>query len=148
MPYAALPGTTRRSSDVWVPAVLIALVLIPITAGSLRLVEVFGGPHQLPANPRIAASPAGDYLAVWADQNDDIRGRFIAPAGVPGAEVLIANGGGPKSNPDVAFAGSDFVVVWQRDASGTQQIRAVRVSPTGTVGGAVDVSSRPSSSRR
>lgn len=99
------------------------------------------GASQDEAIPRIAASPAGDYLAVWADQNDDIRGRFIAPAGVPGAEVLIANGGGPKSNPDVAFAGSDFVVVWQRDASGTQQIRAVRVSPTGTVGGAVDVSS-------
>jgi uncharacterized membrane protein len=34
-----------------------ALVLIP-AAGSLRLVEVFGGPHLIPANPRISASPA------------------------------------------------------------------------------------------
>jgi len=41
-----------------VPFVLVALVLVPTVAGSLRLVEVFGGPHLLPANPRISASPA------------------------------------------------------------------------------------------
>ena len=41
----------------WVPLPLIALILIPAISGSLRLVEVFGGPHLLPANPRIAASP-------------------------------------------------------------------------------------------
>jgi len=40
-----------------VPLSLVALVLFPAIAGSLRLVEVFGGPHLLPANPRIAASP-------------------------------------------------------------------------------------------
>jgi len=40
-----------------VPLPLIAVVVIPAVAGSLRLVEVFGGPHLLPANPRIAASP-------------------------------------------------------------------------------------------
>lgn len=42
----------------WVPLALIALVAIPIIAGSLRLVEVFGGPHSLPTNPRIVDSPA------------------------------------------------------------------------------------------
>ncbi|MCW2706186.1 MAG: hypothetical protein JWM22_28 [Frankiales bacterium] len=42
----------------WVPLALIALAAIPITAGTLRLVEVFGGPHNLPTNPRITASPA------------------------------------------------------------------------------------------
>ncbi len=41
----------------WVPFALVALVLVPAIAGSLRLVEVFGGPHLLPANLRIAASP-------------------------------------------------------------------------------------------
>jgi len=40
-----------------VPFALVALVLIPAIAGSLRLVEVFGGPHLMPANPRITASP-------------------------------------------------------------------------------------------
>jgi len=41
-----------------VPFALIALVLIPAIAGSLRLVELAGGPLLLPANPRMTASPA------------------------------------------------------------------------------------------
>jgi len=40
-----------------VPYPLIALVVVPAIAGSLRLVELAGGPHLLPANPRITASP-------------------------------------------------------------------------------------------
>ena len=56
VPAAARP--TRSTGWVgWVPFVLVALVLIPAISGSLRLVEVFGGPHLMPANPRIAASP-------------------------------------------------------------------------------------------
>jgi uncharacterized membrane protein len=41
----------------WVPFALVALVVVPAVTGSLRLVEVFGGPHIMPANPRITASP-------------------------------------------------------------------------------------------
>jgi uncharacterized membrane protein len=40
-----------------VPVALVALSLIPAVSGTLRLVEVFGGPHLMPENPRIAASP-------------------------------------------------------------------------------------------
>jgi len=40
-----------------VPYPLIGLVVVPAIAGSLRLVELAGGPHLLPANPRITASP-------------------------------------------------------------------------------------------
>lgn len=52
----ARPTGAGRSSG-WVPYALIALVLVPAVAGSLRLVELSGGPHLLPANPRITASP-------------------------------------------------------------------------------------------
>jgi len=41
-----------------VPFALLALVLIPAIAGSLRLVELFGGPQLLPANVRMTAFPA------------------------------------------------------------------------------------------
>jgi uncharacterized membrane protein len=34
------------------------LSAIPLIFGTLRLIEVFGGPHVMPANPRIAASPS------------------------------------------------------------------------------------------
>jgi uncharacterized membrane protein len=54
---APWPRSRDRSS--WtVPAALIALVIIPLTAGALRVLEVVGGPHLLPENPRITASPA------------------------------------------------------------------------------------------
>ncbi len=53
------PTRPARSSGRggWVPFALVALVLIPAIAGSLRLVEVLGGPHVMPTNPRITASP-------------------------------------------------------------------------------------------
>jgi hypothetical protein len=51
------PGARDKSS--WqVPLALIVLSLIPVVAGSLRLVEIAGGPQLLPTNPRIDASPA------------------------------------------------------------------------------------------
>jgi uncharacterized membrane protein len=55
----ALPTRSARSprSTGWVPFALVALVLIPAIAGSLRLVELAGGPLVIPANPRMTASP-------------------------------------------------------------------------------------------
>jgi hypothetical protein len=51
------PGVRAGSS--WrVPAALVVLSVIPVVAGSLRLLEVAGGPQLLPDNPRIDASPA------------------------------------------------------------------------------------------
>jgi uncharacterized membrane protein len=40
-----------------VPFALIALVLVPGIAGSLRLIELAGGPDPIPENPRFATSP-------------------------------------------------------------------------------------------
>ena len=51
------PGGRGRSS--WpVPVALVVLSLIPVISGSLRLLEIAGGPQLLPTNPRIDASPA------------------------------------------------------------------------------------------
>ena len=52
-------GTEDAARTSWgVPAALIILSLIPVIAGSLRVLEIAGGPHILPANPRIDAVPA------------------------------------------------------------------------------------------
>jgi uncharacterized membrane protein len=49
---------TRSNRSIgWVPYPLIAIVVVPAIAGTLRLVELAGGPHMLPVNPRITASP-------------------------------------------------------------------------------------------
>ena len=55
--HAAARSTRSTRSIGWVPYPLIALVAVPAIAGSLRLVELAGGPHLMPANPRISASP-------------------------------------------------------------------------------------------
>jgi len=60
----------------WVPFALVALVLIPAIAGSLRLVEVFGGPHLMPANPRIAASPVPVVVHIMCAVPYAVLGAF------------------------------------------------------------------------
>ena len=57
LPVVARPARSTRATT-WVPFALVALVLIPAIAGSLRLVELSGGPLLLPANLRMTASPA------------------------------------------------------------------------------------------
>ena len=54
-------GSTWR-----VPAALLVLSLVPLVAGSLRLLELFGGPQLMPSNPRIDASPAPVVVHVLA----------------------------------------------------------------------------------
>jgi uncharacterized membrane protein len=51
------PGV--RGGAGWrVPLALVILTLFPVVAGSLRLLELAGGPQLLPTNPRIDAFPA------------------------------------------------------------------------------------------
>jgi uncharacterized membrane protein len=55
--HAASRPTRSARPTGWVPFALVALVVVPAVAGSLRLVELSGGPLLLPANPRMTASP-------------------------------------------------------------------------------------------
>lgn len=56
---------SRRAAQ-WVPAGLIALALIPILAGTARLVQILGGPALIPPDGRFAASPAPVVIHVTA----------------------------------------------------------------------------------
>ena len=75
------PASQRRSGSregsSWrVPAALAALTIIPLVAGSLRLLELAGGPLLLPTNPRIDASPAPLVLHVVAAAMYAVVGAF------------------------------------------------------------------------
>ena len=73
------PGVRAGSS--WrVPLVLVLLSLIPVVAGSLRLLEIAGGPQLLPTNPRIDASPAPLVLHVVGAAIYAVLGAFQFPA--------------------------------------------------------------------
>jgi uncharacterized membrane protein len=65
-----------------VPYPLIALVLIPAIAGSLRLVELAGGPHLMPANPRITASPVPVIVHIVSAVVYAILGAFQFSTGL------------------------------------------------------------------
>jgi uncharacterized membrane protein len=51
------PPTRSVRSTRWVPFALVALVVVPAMAGSLRLVELAGGPVLIEPNARMTASP-------------------------------------------------------------------------------------------
>jgi uncharacterized membrane protein len=69
------PGARDKSS--WpVPVALVVLSLIPVVAGSLRLLEVAGGPQLLPTNFRIDASPAPLVVHVLGAALYAILGAF------------------------------------------------------------------------
>ena len=71
--------TTRTGSVRWswrVPAALLVLSTIPVVAGSLRLLEIAGGPQLLPANPRIDAVPAPVVVHIVAAAVFAILGVF------------------------------------------------------------------------
>src|SRR5918998_2081460 len=69
------PGNRDRSS--WqVPIALVVLSLIPVISGSLRLVEVAGGPQLMPTNPRIDVSPAPVVVHVLGAAVYAILGAF------------------------------------------------------------------------
>lgn len=74
-PAPRRPGP-RGTSSWLVPAALVALSLVPLTAGTLRLVDVFGGPQVLPVNPRIDASPVPVVLHVLAAAVYALGGAF------------------------------------------------------------------------
>ena len=55
---------------------MIALSVIPVIAGSLRLLEIAGGPVLLPTNPRINASPAPVVVHIVAATLFALLGAF------------------------------------------------------------------------
>ncbi|MGB7981161.1 MAG: DUF2306 domain-containing protein [Candidatus Nanopelagicales bacterium] len=70
----------RRELTWRVPVALIALTAIPLAAGTLRLLEVAGGPQVLPTNPRIEAAPTPLVLHIAAAAVFVVVGAFQFPA--------------------------------------------------------------------
>ncbi|MDQ1646349.1 MAG: hypothetical protein QOJ50_2533 [Cryptosporangiaceae bacterium] len=66
-----------RTGSAWrVPAALVILSIVPVVAGSLRLLDLAGGPPLLPANPRIDAVPAPVVVHILAAALYALVGAF------------------------------------------------------------------------
>jgi uncharacterized membrane protein len=60
----------------WVPFALIALVLLPAIFGSLRLIELVGGPELMPADPRFTSSPLPLVVHIVSALSYAVLGAF------------------------------------------------------------------------
>ncbi len=74
--HAPVRPTRSTRSTGWVPFALVAAVVVPAIAGSLRLVEMAGGPHLIPVNPRMTASPAPVVLHIVCAVSYAVLGAF------------------------------------------------------------------------
>ncbi len=77
MTVTAAPRTTRSTARTeWAPFALVALALVPAFFGSLRLVELAGGPASLPANPRLNAFPVPVVVHIVSAIGYGVLGAF------------------------------------------------------------------------
>jgi uncharacterized membrane protein len=74
--YAAARTARSTRAVGWVPFALVALVLVPALAGSLRLVELADGPQLIPANPRLTASPVPVLVHIISALTYALLGAF------------------------------------------------------------------------
>jgi uncharacterized membrane protein len=54
---AAATDTARRGGGAWIAPALLLLAVIPLAAGTARVVQLLGGPDAIPADGRFDASP-------------------------------------------------------------------------------------------
>jgi len=69
-------NTHRATSARWVPFALVALTLVPAVSGFLRLYGLAGGPHLMPTDPRIDASPVPVIVHILSVVPYAILGAF------------------------------------------------------------------------
>ncbi|MEW5740960.1 MAG: putative Ig domain-containing protein [Myxococcota bacterium] len=95
-------------------------------------------PLALPASvqprrePAVAASPAGTLLA-FRQQDDVVVVRLTDSGQVQDATPINVSGSDCAYQPDVAWDGSGWLVVWMDGRSGGEEIYGARVSVAGQV---------------
>ena len=109
------------------------------TVGNDFIIKSAAPPEGL-YTPRVYYG-GGNYLVVWEDYLDgidaDVYGVTVSPAGVVGTEVPISNNlGTNQMRPEIAFDGTNFLVVWEDNRYGTYDIWGRFVTTSGTLSGA------------
>jgi hypothetical protein len=86
-----------------------------------------------------AAAADGDgFLVVWSDWRNadrDIYGARVTGTGtvLDTAGIEICSAPGAQDCPTVEYDGTNFLVVWQDERNGEQDIYGARVTPQGTI---------------
>ena len=88
-------------------------------------------------SPRVAYDGT-NYLVVWqtfGSANTDILATRVTPSGTvldPGG-IVVSTGAGAQAEPDVAFNGTNYLVVWDDNRVVGSDIYGTRVSKAGVV---------------
>ncbi len=90
------------------------------------------------AHPAVAFDGV-HYLVVWDDQrtnlSDDIYGSRVNPSGgvLDAKGIAISTAANRQEYPSVTYGGGSYLVAWQDDRSGFEDIYGARVTPSGGV---------------
>ncbi|MES1183594.1 MAG: hypothetical protein ABUL60_07245 [Myxococcales bacterium] len=112
--------------------------------------QIVGGP-PLQSDPAVAHS-SSDYLVAWAEpqsggifsaRNASIFSARVAANGqlIDSTPLLLGTGPGRRGTPSVASDGTDFAIVWDDTANGSDDVFAAAVSSLGAVSPSASIAS-------
>ncbi|MCE5323730.1 hypothetical protein LLG46_10510 [bacterium] len=141
--FACLPQISGNSLKICIPYNFISSAKFPIqvdpVVGNETLVcPTYGAAPGTQESMSIAAGSNG-YLAVWSDtrgpDDSDIFGCRISSSGeiIDVLGIPISTSSGKQLTPDVAWNGTEYLVVWADRRNSLQHIYGCRVRPNGEV---------------
>ena len=114
----------------------------PVVAGEQVVAGSGTGVLPPPSGSQTGYAVAFDgasYLVVWSDVRGatgaDVYAARVSPSGalVDGALITVTAAAGDQLLPEVAFDGTNYLVVWQNGLSGDRNVQGARVSRAGVV---------------
>lgn len=141
--YGTLPKVCGNRLKITIPGSFVSsakfpIQVDPVVGSETTICPTFGPAPGTQESVSIAAGSNG-YLAVWSDtrgpEDSDIYGCRLSPTG----EVLdvlgisISASSGKQITPDVAWNGTEYLVVWADRRDALQHIYGCRVRPNGEV---------------
>jgi hypothetical protein len=100
---------------------------------------VFGYSYDLTGNQAIAFDGT-NYLVVWEEENNgniNLIGTFVDQSGkvlnLHPDEIIITNGSYNHLTPNIAFDGTNYLVVWNEDKNENLDIIGTRISTEGKI---------------
>ena len=137
MPKAGNGKLTITIPSDYVKSATFPIAIDPVVGPEVTICPTFGAAPGNQDSVSIAAGSNG-YLAVWADNRGDDSDIFGCRLSATG-EVLdvmgisISASSGKQLTPDVAWDGTEYLVVWADRREALQHIYCCRVRPNGEV---------------
>ena len=141
--YRCLPDIREGCLRIAVPKSYVdtaefPILVDPVIGPETPMCPSYGPAPKNQESVECAASPYG-YLAVWQDSRGtngtDIFGCTMTATGqvLDVFSIAISDSVGDQTDPDVAWNGQEYLVVWSDRRTASQHIYAARVRPDGEV---------------